>query len=133
VCLPAHLTVLKAAPKTLEPADRDFLAALGKRVREMREQRGMARKVLGQQARISERYIAQLEAGEGNISIVLLRRIVAALGLSVTDVLADRGGSIQHRQIRKFLEQVPQQRLEEVIFRLMSDFGAEEVAQQTRQ
>ena len=116
-------SVRPPSPATLEPADSDFLALLGKQIRQMREQRGMARKVLGQQAKISERYLAQIEAGEGNISIVRLRRIVAALDLSLTDVLADRGGSIQHRLIRKFLEQLPPQRLEEVIFAIVDTSG----------
>src|SRR5260370_42610580 len=59
-------------------SDPSFLANLGRRVREAREHRGMARKVLSRTAAVSERYLAQLEAGEGNASIVLLRRVAAA-------------------------------------------------------
>src|SRR6266478_836083 len=59
--------------------DAQFLAALGKRVRELREQRGMTRKYLARQADISERYLGQLESGDGNVSIVLLRHIARAL------------------------------------------------------
>ncbi len=59
----------------------DFLEQLGQRVRTMRALRGMSRKVLARVSGISERYIAQLESGKGNVSIVLLRRVAGALSL----------------------------------------------------
>ncbi len=49
----------------------------------LRNQRGMTRKALAQHAKVSERYLAQLEGGDGNISIVLLRRIARAHGRAV--------------------------------------------------
>ena len=65
----------------LRPTDeQEFLAALGRRVRHVRALRGMSRKVLAQVSGISERYIAQLESGKGNVSIKLLRRAAAAMG-----------------------------------------------------
>ena len=54
----------------LTETDPEFLTGLGRRVREAREQRGMARKILARGANLSERYLAQLEAGEGNASVV---------------------------------------------------------------
>jgi XRE family aerobic/anaerobic benzoate catabolism transcriptional regulator len=77
-----------AAPSPTAAADAEFLAALGARVRATRERRGMARKALAREAGISERYVAHLEAGQGNSSIVLLRRVAAALRISLTDLLA---------------------------------------------
>src|ERR1700730_13912269 len=65
-----------------------FLAHLGQRVRTMRALRGMSRKVLAKVSGISERYIAQLESGKGNVSIVLLRRGVNAMGGPLGDVLS---------------------------------------------
>src|SRR5690348_16058261 len=59
------------APIALEKTDPEFLASLGRRVREIREQRGMARKVLAVSAEVSERYLAALEVGEGNASVIL--------------------------------------------------------------
>ena len=53
----------------------DFLVFLGKRVRQIRNLRGMTRKIVSHESDVSERHLAQLEAGEGNVSIVLLRRI----------------------------------------------------------
>jgi XRE family aerobic/anaerobic benzoate catabolism transcriptional regulator len=69
--------------------EQDFLAELGRRVRHGRALRGMSRKVLARVSGISERYIAQLEGGEGNVSIKLLRRVAAAMGTRVEDLLID--------------------------------------------
>jgi XRE family transcriptional regulator, aerobic/anaerobic benzoate catabolism transcriptional regulator len=64
-----------------------FLEQLGQRVRTMRALRGMSRKVLAKVSGISERYIAQLESGKGNVSIVLLRRVSHAMGAHVEDLI----------------------------------------------
>jgi XRE family aerobic/anaerobic benzoate catabolism transcriptional regulator len=64
-----------------------FLEQLGQRVRTMRALRGMSRKVLAKVSGISERYIAQLESGKGNASIVLLRRVSNAMGAHLEDIL----------------------------------------------
>ena len=64
-----------------------FLEQLGQRVRTMRALRGMSRKVLAKVSGISERYIAQLESGKGNVSIVLLRRVSGAMGAHVEDLI----------------------------------------------
>jgi XRE family aerobic/anaerobic benzoate catabolism transcriptional regulator len=64
-----------------------FLEQLGQRVRTMRAVRGMSRKVLARVSGISERYIAQLEAGRGNVSIMLLRRVSNAMGAHLEDLI----------------------------------------------
>jgi XRE family aerobic/anaerobic benzoate catabolism transcriptional regulator len=68
-------------------AEGEFLEQLGQRVRTMRALRGMSRKTLAKVSGISERYIAQLESGKGNVSIVLLRRVSAAMGAHVEDLI----------------------------------------------
>jgi XRE family aerobic/anaerobic benzoate catabolism transcriptional regulator len=64
-----------------------FLDQLGQRVRTMRALHGMSRKVLAKVSGISERYIAQLESGKGNVSIVLLRRVSNAMGAHLEDLI----------------------------------------------
>ena len=113
-------------------SDSAFLVAMGRHVRDVRERRGMARKVLAQSAGISERYLAQLEAGEGNASVLLLRGVARALGMSVTELLEPRGNSVEQRLIRRFLDRLPEHRLEDVVFRLMREFGHEEAARKKR-
>ncbi|AWB24123.1 transcriptional regulator [Methylobacterium currus] len=66
----------------------EFLAVLGQRVRTMRAVRAMSRKVLSQTSGLSERYIAQLEGGQGNVSIILLRRVALAMGVRLEDLIA---------------------------------------------
>jgi XRE family aerobic/anaerobic benzoate catabolism transcriptional regulator len=79
-----------ARPRALNGHDKDpYLRKLGERVRTLRNQRGMTRKALAQHAKVSERYLAQMEAGKGNCSIVLLRRIARAIGLPVTQLVHD--------------------------------------------
>jgi XRE family aerobic/anaerobic benzoate catabolism transcriptional regulator len=68
-------------------AETGFLEQLGQRVRTMRALRGMSRKVLAKVSGISERYIAQLESGKGNVSIVLLRRVANAMGAPLEDLI----------------------------------------------
>jgi XRE family transcriptional regulator, aerobic/anaerobic benzoate catabolism transcriptional regulator len=70
-------------------ADEEFLTELGARVRRIRALRGMSRKVLAEASDISERYIAQLESGMGNLSVLLLRRVARAAGISLDDLIAD--------------------------------------------
>src|ERR1700732_5599477 len=66
-----------------------YLRALGERIREARARRGMTRKILARDSKVSERYLAQLEAGQGNISIALLRQIGHALGLPLGDLVRE--------------------------------------------
>ena len=75
----------RSAPRA-EPEEA-FLAELGQRVRHMRAVRGMSRKELSRVSGLSERYIAQLESGHGNVSIILLRRVSAAMGTRLDDLV----------------------------------------------
>ena len=82
------------APRVRGPRNRDddveaYLIELGQRVRSMRAVRGMSRKVLAQASGVSERYIAQLESGQGNVSIMLLRRVAEATGAPLEDLVAE--------------------------------------------
>jgi XRE family aerobic/anaerobic benzoate catabolism transcriptional regulator len=78
-------STIKAEPS----ADPAYLAGLGERVRQFRARRGMTRKILARDSGVSERYLAQLESGAGNISILLLRRVAAAMGLPLGDLVHD--------------------------------------------
>ena len=60
-----------------------FLAQLGDRVRAWRNQHGMTRKALALASGVSERYLAQLEAGQGNMSVLLLRKVARAMHVTI--------------------------------------------------
>jgi XRE family transcriptional regulator, aerobic/anaerobic benzoate catabolism transcriptional regulator len=114
-------------------ADGNFLGSLGKRVRELRNRCGMTRKQVAHEADVSERHLAQLEAGEGNISVVLLQRIAEALHVPLASLFAPQTEEpVEKRLIQRFLKRLPNHRLEEVVFRLMRDFGHEEKMRRMR-
>jgi XRE family aerobic/anaerobic benzoate catabolism transcriptional regulator len=68
------------------PTD-ELLDRLGSKVRALRASRGMTRKMLATDSAISERYLAQLEQGQGNISIGLLQRIARALRTELAELV----------------------------------------------
>jgi len=72
----------------------EFLRMLGERVRQERSRRTMTRKELAKHAAVSERFLAQLETGHGNISIIRLRRIAHALGLGVERLAQEKNGDV---------------------------------------
>ncbi len=72
-----------------ERDDERYLALLGDRVRSARSRCGMTRKILSAQSSVSERYLAQLESGRGNVSIILLRQIAAAMNLALSELVHD--------------------------------------------
>ncbi|NMG42720.1 helix-turn-helix domain-containing protein [Aromatoleum toluvorans] len=73
----------------LSVEENNYLLMLGDRIRDLRAQRGMTRKMLAQQSGVSERYLAQLETGHGNISIILLRQIAQGLGFPIVDLVRE--------------------------------------------
>jgi XRE family aerobic/anaerobic benzoate catabolism transcriptional regulator len=113
--------------------DDNFLLTIGKRVREFRARRGMTRKQVAREADVSERHLAQLETGEGNISIVLLRRIAIALNVTLAEFFISQSEEpAEKRIIQRFLERLPAHRLEDVTFRLIHEFAGEEKSSRAR-
>jgi XRE family aerobic/anaerobic benzoate catabolism transcriptional regulator len=93
----------------------------------------MTRKLVARESDVSERHLAQLEAGEGNVSIVLLRRIAAALNVSLVELFAPEVEEpAEKRMIQRFLERLPNHRLEDVVLRLMRDFSPGEKLRRKR-
>jgi XRE family transcriptional regulator, aerobic/anaerobic benzoate catabolism transcriptional regulator len=101
-----------------------FLLAVAERVRVARARRGMSRKILARDSQVSERYLAQLEAGKGNVSILLLRQIAQALSMPLADLLrADDDPSADRVLIDQMLRRLAPQQLASVRSRLARDFG----------
>jgi len=80
-----------------------FLTELGRRVRHARTLRGLSRKLLSQTSGLSERYIAQLESGQGNVSIILLRRVANAMGVRLDDLIAGEDTAPDWHVVRDLL------------------------------
>jgi XRE family transcriptional regulator, aerobic/anaerobic benzoate catabolism transcriptional regulator len=111
----------------------NFLQCLGNRVRSLRDRRAMTRKVVATDAKVSERHLAQLEAGDGNVSIVLLERIAGALNVTLAELLTPETHESREQQvIQRFLERLPASRLEDVVARLTREFAQEEEMRRSR-
>ncbi|MEK7321008.1 MAG: helix-turn-helix transcriptional regulator [Pseudomonadota bacterium] len=106
-------------PDNRATGERDpYLTHLGERIRSLRAARGMSRKDLARGADVSERYLANLETGTGNASVLLLRQVANALDVPLPVVLAevdghaDAGGAGNPRatefsQLIQWLAQLP--------------------------
>src|ERR1051325_7207381 len=80
------------APLSTQQQEHAYLARLGERVRAWRGEQHMTRKQLAAASGVSERYLAQLEAGQGNMSVLLLRKVARAMGVSVERLVRDDDG-----------------------------------------
>ena len=65
------------------------LSELGARVRAWRARRGMTRKQLAADSGLSERFLANVESGKGNVSINSLESAARALNISILELLQD--------------------------------------------
>ena len=78
----------------MEPSEQEtkrspFLEALGERVRTLRSRKGMTRRAVALAADVSERHLANLEYGTGNVSVLVLLQVANALQCSLAELLGD--------------------------------------------
>ncbi|MBN8960211.1 MAG: helix-turn-helix transcriptional regulator [Rhizobiales bacterium] len=115
---------------TEQPNPEDsFLEELGRRVRTMRGLRGMSRKVLAKVSGISERYIAQLESGKGNVSIVLLRRVSNAMAAHLEDLIPSSDPAPDWPVIRELMRQATPSQIAQAK-NILSGHGMSDAARQ---
>lgn len=92
-----------------------LLQALGERVRNLRARRGLTRRNLASTAQVSERHLANLEYGTGNVSILVLHQIAQALQCSMAELLGDiTTASPEWLLLRELLEGRPESELQRV-------------------
>jgi XRE family transcriptional regulator, aerobic/anaerobic benzoate catabolism transcriptional regulator len=85
-----------------------FAAAIGRLVRLARAKRGMTRRQLAQESRASERYLAQIESGQGNPSVIILKSIADALGVPIIELVPRTNGrTAAMNQILDLLGRMP--------------------------
>ena len=77
-------------------ARQTLLSAVGGAVRRLREQRGLSRRALSEKCGVSERFLADLEAGAGNISVARLGEVARALGTSAGSLLTEAEGRVPY-------------------------------------
>jgi XRE family aerobic/anaerobic benzoate catabolism transcriptional regulator len=89
-------------------ADASFAAEVGRMVRLGRAKRGMSRRQLAHESGTSERYLAQIESGAGNPSLLVMRAVAAALELPIVELLPRAGGtSATYARVIDLLGRVP--------------------------
>ena len=76
-------------PSESETKRSPFLEALGERVRTLRSRQGMTRRAVAVAADVSERHLANLEYGTGNVSVLVLLQVAHALQCSLAELLGD--------------------------------------------
>jgi XRE family aerobic/anaerobic benzoate catabolism transcriptional regulator len=74
----------------------ELLPAVGAAVRRLREQRGLPRRALSEKSGVSERFLADLESGSGNISVARLADVARALGTSAGSLLTEAEGRVPY-------------------------------------
>ena len=113
-----------APPEQESAAESEYLTLVGERVRQTRARRGMTRKILARDSGVSERYLAQLETGQGNISILLLRQIANALDIPVEALVLDGPEPpVDLVHTTEFLRRMPASELAEARRVLVAHFG----------
>jgi len=93
-----------------------FAAAVGRLLRSSRAKRGMTRRQLAEQSGASERYLAQIESGQGNPSVIVLKAIAEALDLSIVDLLPSTDGRSETlERIVDVLRRMPRSELPAIV------------------
>ncbi len=109
----------------------NLLTVIGDRVRSLRARRGMTRKSLTAESAVSERHLAQLEMGKGNMSIALLERVARALETDLGDLVrGEAHESIEQILINEQLRSLSQADLTAVLDLLHKRFSARTDAHQ---
>ena len=100
-----------------------YLRLLGERVRDARARHGMTRKMLAHDCGVSERYLAQLESGRGNLSIVLLRRVAAAIDVPLAELVSEELPPVEYALVAERLRRLTSAELTEAAAILAKRFG----------
>jgi XRE family aerobic/anaerobic benzoate catabolism transcriptional regulator len=91
-----------------DPQEAAYLRMLADKIRHARAQRGMTRNALAADSGVSLRFLAQLESGQGNPSILVLRRIASAMGFPPDSFLsAEPPPAIERVLLTQMLKQLP--------------------------
>ena len=105
-----------------EPETRATLPELGARVRAWRARRGMTRKQLAADSGLSERFLADVETGKGNVSINSLEAAARALNITILDLLQDAPRPAMAR-VQGLLARLDEAQLDQAYSLLASSFG----------
>ncbi|MDA0225105.1 MAG: helix-turn-helix transcriptional regulator [Proteobacteria bacterium] len=108
-----------------EAGEAAYLAQLGERVREWRAQHGVTRKALALASGVSERYLAQLETGQGNISVLLLRKLAQAMHVPIDALVREESARDPAlERLMQFAATLPAERIAAALRLLQTRYGS---------
>ncbi|MFY9624745.1 MAG: helix-turn-helix transcriptional regulator [Rhodoplanes sp.] len=103
----------------------NFAAEVGRMVRLGRAKRGISRRKLAADSGISERYLAQIESGQGNPSVNVLKSIADAITVPVFELLPRAGlGNSALEQMVDILTRLPPSELPAIAAAMQERLGA---------
>lgn len=103
----------------------NFAAEVGRMVRLGRAKRGISRRKLAADSGISERYLAQIESGQGNPSVNVLKSIADAITVPVFELLPRAGlGNSALEQVVDILTRLPPSELPAIAAAMQERLGA---------
>ncbi|MDB5871045.1 MAG: bifunctional protein : transcriptional regulator, family [Ramlibacter sp.] len=105
-----------------DPEAKATLAELGARVRAWRARRGMTRKQLAADSGLSERFLADVEGGKGNVSINSLEAAAQALNITILELLQDAPRPALAR-LHGLLSRLDEAQLDHAYAQLAGSFG----------
>ncbi|HSW17750.1 MAG TPA: helix-turn-helix transcriptional regulator [Ramlibacter sp.] len=117
-----HQKALASTQLITEPDVKATLAELGARVRAWRARRGMTRRQLAADSGLSERFLADVETGKGNVSINSLDAAARALNITILELLQDAPRPALARA-QALLARLDEHQLDQAHALLASTFG----------
>ena len=99
----------------------DSLKRLGARVRQLRTEKKLSQEAFGEQSGISTKYVSDLERGSANVSVHVLERVAATLGVTTIDLLNNEHQAAREllvKEIADFLEKADDEKVR-MMYRIM--------------
>jgi XRE family aerobic/anaerobic benzoate catabolism transcriptional regulator len=118
------------APPSSDDKISGLTMEVAQRVRAMRSRRGLTRRNLAHHSSVSERYLAQVENGEANVSLALMARIAEALGVSLGSLLPiDGNDCVRHESLGRLIDSMDADTQEKAYQVLVGKFGEQKSKQ----
>lgn len=115
----------RASAAAAAPGRSPLVAEIGRLVRQARAKRGMTRKTLAALSQTSERYLAQIESGDGNPTVLVLEAVAHGLGLTLFDLLPLGDGDCTRLRLARRLRRLSDDEVEAVArFLARGELGA---------
>jgi transcriptional regulator with XRE-family HTH domain len=99
----------------------DFLEKLGRRVRHFRMGKKLTQEGVAELCGLSAKYISDLECGKANVTVIVLDKVAASLGITAIDLMANEHEAERAslvKEITQFLETADDAKVK-ILYRIM--------------